>query len=601
MKVKFAGMLKGSLRGRLILCMLIVSLIPLLLADFVMYKGYIGIMHENVEKLTNANLEQTRTALDTWIDSYGDVIAQLYYNQDVKNNLQMYYEYNDETALESLDKEMSYLLYIKDYIMAITIITENGDSFFHDRITPFSSRSFWINHYSLSMSEIYDMTIKNSDTTYFSTQYAKTIPAKKYYLFHMAHALTYRCDGEEKQAAVIVSIDEQLLENVCNSATNNSDESMNFIVDSNGYVVSYTDSSYLSQQIDIEGLSESEKSDRYREFVNNTGVMGSKDIRVQYVQDETLEWDVINVSINDVYKSEVEKMQESVLTIALLVAFLTLVMIGFTIKYFMKNIDVVVDSMNKVEKGNADVRISGAEKMPREIATIAENLNRMLDKLEDSMESEKLMAERERVAEIAALEARINPHFLYNTLDTINWMAIEKNEIEISNAISALGKILRYGINDSNAVVTIRTEMEWLEQYIHLQQARLKDTFEFNVSVEPDVLEYKIHKLLLQPFVENSIIHGFAKKRGMHILSITIKQSDMLEISIGDNGGGMSEEQVEMINSGQFRHYDDKYHIGMENAFQRIKLYYGEEACVNVISESGQSTTVYIRLPKDEV
>ena len=601
MKLKFAGMLKGSLRGRLIICMLIVSLIPLLLADFVMYKGYIGIMHENVEKLTNANLKQTRTALDTWIDSYGDVIAQLYYNQDVKNNLQMYYEYNDETALESLDKEMSYLLYIKDYIMAITIITENGDSFFHDRITPFSSHSFWINHYSLSMSEIYDMTIKNNDTTYFSTQYAKTIPAKKYYLFHMAHALTYRCNGEEKQAAVIVSIDEQLLENVCNSAANNSDENMNFIVDSNGYVVSYTDSSYLSQQIDIEGLGESEKSDRYREFVKNTGVMGSEDIRVQYIQDETLEWDVINVSINDVYKSEVEKMQESVLTIALLVAFLTLVMIGFTIKYFMKNIDVVVDSMNKVEKGNADVRISGAEKMPREIATIAENLNRMLDKLEDSMESEKLMAERERVAEIAALEARINPHFLYNTLDTINWMAIEKNEIEISNAISALGKILRYGINDSNAVVTIRTEMEWLEQYIHLQQARLKDTFEFNVSVEPDVLDYKIHKLLLQPFVENSIIHGFAKKRGMHILSITIKQSDMLEISIVDNGGGMSEEQVEMINSGQFRHYDDKYHIGMENAFQRIKLYYGEEACVNVISESGQSTTVYIRLPKDEV
>ena len=601
MKLKFAGMLKGSLRGRLIICMLIVSLIPLLLADFVMYKGYIGIMHENVEKLTNANLKQTRTALDTWIDSYGDVIAQLYYNQDVKNNLQMYYEYNDETALESLDKEMSYLLYIKDYIMAITIITENGDSFFHDRITPFSSHSFWINHYSLSMSEIYDMTIKNNDTTYFSTQYAKTIPAKKYYLFHMAHALTYRCNGEEKQAAVIVSIDEQLLENVCNSAANNSDENMNFIVDSNGYVVSYTDSSYLSQQIDIEGLSESEKSDRYREFVKNTGVMGSEDIRVQYIQDETREWDVINVSINDVYKSEVEKMQESVLTIALLVAFLTLVMIGFTIKYFMKNIDVVVDSMNKVEKGNADARISGAEKMPREIATIAENLNRMLDKLEDSMESEKLMAERERVAEIAALEARINPHFLYNTLDTINWMAIEKNEIEISNAISALGKILRYGINDSNAVVTIRTEMEWLEQYIHLQQARLKDTFEFNVSVEPDVLDYKIHKLLLQPFVENSIIHGFAKKRGMHILSITIKQSDMLEISIGDNGGGMSEEQVEMINSGQFRHYDDKYHIGMENAFQRIKLYYGEEACVNVISESGQSTTVYIRLPKDEV
>ena len=125
MKVKFCRMLKGSLRGRLIICMLIVSLVPLLFADVIMYEGYVGIMHENVQKLTNANLEQTKTALDTWIDSYGDIISQLYYNQDVKNNLQMYYEYNNETALESSDKELSYLLYSKDYIMAITIINPN--------------------------------------------------------------------------------------------------------------------------------------------------------------------------------------------------------------------------------------------------------------------------------------------------------------------------------------------------------------------------------------------------------------------------------------------------------------------------------------------
>ena len=267
----------------------------------------------------------------------------------------------------------------------------------------------------------------------------------------------------------------------------------------------------------------------------------------------------------------------------------------------MKNINVVVDNMNLVGKGDTDVRIDIKSKMPREVATIAEHLNMMLDKLQYSMDNEKLLAERERVAEIAALEARINPHFLYNTLDTINWMAIDKNEIEISNAISALGKILRYGINDSNGIVTIATEMEWLRQYIHLQQIRLKDTFEFSIDVEPEVLQDNIHKLLLQPFVENSIIHGFANKPGIHRLNITIRRTDMLEISICDNGGGMKQEQVDMINSGQFRYYDDKYHIGMENAFLRIKLYYGEQARVNVVSENGKSTTVCIRLPKEEV
>ncbi len=592
----------NSLRGRFIICMLIASLVPVLLVDFVMYSRYIKIIQENVQKLTEANLEQTKTALDTWIDSYGDIMSQLYNNQDVKDSLQMYYEKTDKTgAGKDLDRELASLLFSKDYIMAITIITEDGDSFFHDRITPFSSYSFWINHYSMSMSEIYQMTVGNEGTTYFSTEYAKTIPAKKYYLFHMAHTITYTCLGVEYQAAVIVSIDEQLLENICNYDSGDTSENLNFIVDSNGYVVSYTDSSYLSRQIDVEGLSELEKEKRYADFVRETGVMGNDDIRTQVIHDDKFGWDIINVSLNDAYQSEIRKLQRFVILFAVMSGILAILIIIITIRYLMKNINVVVDNMNLVGKGDTDVRIDIKSKMPREVATIAEHLNMMLDKLQYSMDNEKLLAERERVAEIAALEARINPHFLYNTLDTINWMAIDKNEIEISNAISALGKILRYGINDSNGIVTIATEMEWLRQYIHLQQIRLKDTFEFSIDVEPEVLQDNIHKLLLQPFVENSIIHGFANKPGIHRLNITIRRTDMLEISICDNGGGMKQEQVDMINSGQFRYYDDKYHIGMENAFLRIKLYYGEQARVNVVSENGKSTTVCIRLPKEEV
>lgn len=582
--------------------MLMASLIPVLLVDVVMYSRYLNIIQENVQKLTEKNLEQTKTALDTWIDSYGDIMARLYNNQEVKNSLRVYYEEADKTgAREELDRELASLLYSKNYIMAITIITEQGDSFFHDRITPFSSYSFWINHYSMSMSEIYQMTVGNDGMTYFSTEYAKTIPEKKYYLFHMAHTLTYRCNGAERQAAVIVSIDEQLLENICNYDGGNTSDNLNFIVDGNGYVVSYTDSTYLSRRIDIEGMPEEEREESYAAFVKETGVMGNDDIRTQVIHDDTFGWDIINVSLNAAFQSEISRLQQFVIAFALLSGILATLIIIITIRYLMKNINVVVDNMNLVGKGDTDVRIDVNARMPMEIATIAKHLNMMLDKLKDSMNNEKLLAERERAAEIAALEARINPHFLYNTLDTINWMAIDKNEIEISNAIGALGKILRYGINDSDGIVTIATEMEWLRQYLHLQQIRLKDTFEFAIDVEPEVLQYSIHKLLLQPFVENSIIHGFANKAGIHRLSLTIRMSDMLEISICDNGGGMKQEQVDMINSGQFRYYDDKYHIGMENAFLRIRLYYGEQACVNVVSEKGKSTTVYIRLPKEEV
>lgn len=596
---------KRSFKVRLMVGMILATLVPIILVDFIMYNRYMSIIEENTYKLTRANLEQTMTALDVWIASYGDIMYQLYSDENVINDLRRYYDNigtkEAKEARESMDTELRSLLYTKEYIMAISIVTEEGDSFFYDRITPFSSHSFWINHYSMSMNQIYDMVTGNSDTSYFSTEYAKTIPSKKCYLFHMGHSMTYMAGGEEKTAAVIVSIDEQLLENICNTAGNEESLNRNFIVDKNGLIVSFPDSTFISQQLDVLNKSEEERKKIFHDFVENSGAFGSNDLETQFIHYDKLDWDIINVSSKNSYQAQISRVQQFVVTFAVLSCTIVVIILIVTIRYLMKNIDVIVDSMNMIEKGESNIRINKTQNMPSEVATIAEHLNRMLDRVQHSMENEKMLAERERVAEIAALEARINPHFLYNTLDTINWMAIDKDEEEISNAISALGKILRYGINDSNGVVTIATEMEWLKQYIYLQQTRLKDIFEYEVKVDEEALKCRIHKLLLQPFVENSIIHGFAKKKGPHKLRITIKLKDKLEISIEDNGGGMKKDQVDMINSGQFRNYDDKYHIGMENAFSRIKLYYGEESEVYVVSKSGECTTVFINLPKGEV
>ena len=117
----------------------------------------------------------------------------------------------------------------------------------------------------------------------------------------------------------------------------------------------------------------------------------------------------------------------------------------------------------------------------------------MMDELESSIKKEKEAYERQRNAEIAALEAQINPHFLYNTLDTINWMAIDRDEFEISNSITSLAAILRYGIDDSNAEVKIGREIEWLKQYLFLQQTRLKNAFECEINVSPEVVDWIIH------------------------------------------------------------------------------------------------------------
>ncbi len=588
----------SSLRTRLLVSMLFAALIPILVIDLIMYNRYLEIIQDNTRELTKANLSHIETSLDTWTDSYSDAMRQIYSNEDIREMLTEYYSsYADKDQIKAdIRQELKDILNTKDYIMSITIVTEDGQSFFYDRVTPFSYNPFWLHEYSMTMSEIYDIASESEDNTYLSTEYAKTGPNKNYYLFNMAHTMPYKAWTVEKKAVVIFSIDEQLLEKICNPSGYRQKDTVTFMVDGKGRVISYEDAQYLAGSI---GSSDSD----YIKFVRSTGVLKAENLYAEVRHDDKLGWDIVNVSVSNRYNDEIAQIQQMVISMAVGSAVLVVIIVLFTTRYLMSHVDRIADRMRLIEKGDMNVRIETTSRMPAELAAIAEHLNDMLDQLEVSMEKEKMLAEREKTAEITALEARINPHFLYNTLDTINWMAIDNDEIEISNAISALGKILRYGISNSNGIVSIATEMEWLKQYIYLQQTRLKDTFKFEIDVEPQVMQYNIHKLLLQPFVENSIIHGFKNKKQLHMLKISIKADDMLRITIEDNGVGMKKEQVDAINAGQFQHYDEydeKYHVGMENAFQRMHMYYGESVDIHIESEPGEGTTVYIILPKDE-
>ena len=253
--------------------------------------------------------------------------------------------------------------------------------------------------------------------------------------------------------------------------------------------------------------------------------------------------------------------------------------------------------MNVAGSGNFDTRVKIDNKMPREVELIATQFNDMLGKLGEAREKEKEANEKQRVAEIKALEAQINPHFLYNTLDTINWMAIDKNEFDISNAITSLATILRYAITRSNEMVEVRDEVEWLKKYIYLQQTRLKNTFRCEINVEPEVLDFKIHKLLLQPFIENAIIHGFEGMKREHILRLDMRlEGSFLCISINDNGKGIEAPMVDKFNSRDFRRLESE-HIGVENAISRLHMYYGEQISVKFASTFGEGTEVTILIP----
>lgn len=181
-------------------------------------------------------------------------------------------------------------------------------------------------------------------------------------------------------------------------------------------------------------------------------------------------------------------------------------------------------------------------------------------------------------------------------MDTINWLAIDEEQYEISNAINSLANILRYGIEGNHKPVPISKELDWLKKYLFLQQARVKKRILCTIKVEPQLKECYIYKLLLQPFIENAIIHGFRKEQEELELKVTIKESDeKLHITISDNGKGIKEEVLNEIKYGTM-----EGHIGISNAIERIKMYYGEEATIEINSVLEEGTEVIIRMPKVE-
>lgn len=599
-KVRTNGINKSSLQTKLIRLFFVTSIIPILLLSIFFYYNISDIIRKNTEELTINNLEQTASSLKLRLESYEDLLYQMYTDDSLVALVDKIN--NDEdlaVSVNQLRRLMRGLLYTKEHIRSITVITSKGEIITYDQLTSVTNRNSWIENFSLTKDQIYDEVSKDNYTHIFPTEFGTNFANEDFYLFHIAHRIIDYKDLQKKNGIVVISIDEDLLKEVC-LTHNDSEENtnnFNFIVDDKGRIISYINKELLTQKVVNPDAPIEERREAYLDFITSESFIEKEYITTYIYEEEELSWDIVNVSNQKMIMRKLNTQQK----IIIFVSFLSLVIVmGLTfllsnqLSYSIKS---VVTTMNVAGSGNFDTRVKIDNKMPREVELIAIKFNDMLGKLGEAREKEKEAGEKQRAAEIKALEAQINPHFLYNTLDTINWMAIDKNEFDISNAITSLATILRYAITKSNEMVEVRDEVEWLKKYIYLQQTRLKHTFRCEINVEPEILDFKIHKLLLQPFIENAIIHGFEGMKREHILKIDMKlEGSFLCITIKDNGKGIEASMVESFNNRDFKEPESN-HIGVENAISRLYMYYGEQISVKFASTLGEGTEVTILIP----
>ena len=599
-------MAKRSLRNRLISIFFLTSTIPLLCVGIFLSYNTVRMMRENTRTLTQQNLKQIDDNMNLLLDSYKDLVYQIYTDDDVVKWMESLNAGEDEAVtINQLRRYMNALLYSKDDIGAITVISDSGRMVTTHTLNAATYENPWLSQFHLDQLALYDTVSGENDYHIFPTEYATNFAGEDHYLFHIAHRIIDYRDLNRQCGIVIVSLDEDLLRKVLYMEEEEKEEkNYSFLIDRDCRIISGPDKSWVGETLaDSSGeYSEKALADGIQTFLKGRGIKAPVQYDVYTYSDKDLGWVIIKAISRLTFMQEVMKSLLIIGAIWLLLFGITVYLLWRQTEKLVSSVHTVTDAMKEAGAGDLSVQIPIEETLPLEIETVANEFNDTLRKLNISRQKEEEAAKNRQKAELKALEAQINPHFLYNTLDTINWMAIDREEYDISNAINSLAYILRYAISDYDGEVPVRDEVEWLKRYVYLQQYRLKNRFHCDISVSPEVQDWKIHKLLLQPFVENAIIHGFRYDQEEYLLEILFREEDdRLKIRITDNGAGFDTSVVDRIMRGEPALEDEKGHIGLENAILRFDMYTDGRGILKIDSHPGEGTTVEMVFPESDV
>lgn len=275
-----------------------------------------------------------------------------------------------------------------------------------------------------------------------------------------------------------------------------------------------------------------------------------------------------------------------------------LIVLGFVVIYvssylFTKRLSRLTDEMMKVSKGAFD-DLQLDTRSNDEIGEMNKVFQLMMRKLNKNIEEMSEMKSNEFAFRMKALQAQINPHFLYNTLSTINWMAMGIGADDISQTVNALAKYYRIALSNGKEIITVKEELDHIRHYVYIQQIRVKDNISFRFAVNEEALLHTTPKMILQPIVENAIIHGIEEHKKTGAIDISVcKRGEQIVFEVEDDGCGMDESLLAKLVSGH--HVSSGY--GLTNIDSKIKLYFGSEFGMSIASRAGAGTKVTIVIP----
>ena len=412
------------------------------------------------------------------------------------------------------------------------------------------------------------------------------------WVISMSRAVEITVGGSTEQAVLLIEMAYQGIEEVLDEVTLGNGGYI-YLMDSKGEIIWHPKFELIaSGRVKENNLVAAGYDDGSREEVFNGTSQTVVTKTVGYTG-----WKLVGVIKGTGISLNMLKTRLFIVFVILLIIFIVIIINSYISFRVTNPIRELEKSVKALEEGNldADIYMGGSY----EVQHLGKSVQDMKFRIKGLMQDIVNEHEEKRKSEFDSLQAQINPHFLYNTLDIIVWQIENEKQSEAVHTVTALARFFRLSLGKGKNIVTVKDEIDHVKNYLMIQHMRFKNKFDYEFDIAEDVLELPSLKLMLQPLVENAIYHGMEFMDGDGLIMVKAwREEDELYLSVADNGLGMTEDKVEMILTGKSSSGNGRGSgIGVKNVNERIKLYFGEAYGLTIDSEPDEGTKVTIHLP----
>lgn len=581
-----------SIRSRLLLYFLILILLPTSIISFTLYYKSTQIITDKINTSVEEKLSLINSTIVQKLEAINDIATEIYLNTDLLNILSSQHPY----GMSEIISEMSLVDKLLENYTATSISQSslvpriyivNRPEYimysFSDKVSDISliEKTAW--YMNLPHKERY--TVVGLDKISVSSNSLNTIKIAK---------RLYGLNDMRVQFGGVLTMDVEI--DYFNSILESSkptEGSSTYVLDSKNSIILSSDISRLGQNAGYESYVSrisTPSSGSYGSFIDKS-IPGN--ILVSYKKVAPLNWIIVSL----IPMSELNKELNSFNSIIFLVigacsifALFMALLLSDNISYPIRKL---VKSMGKVQSGNFDISLE--YKRNDEFAYLFNQYKKMVHDIKELINKLYDSEKNKRDAEMKSLQAQINPHFLYNTLDSVNWMAVEVGAENISTMVTSLSDFFRYSLSKGKNIIPLNDEKIQVESYLQIQKIRYQDKLDYHVEFTGDILGYLTVKLILQPLVENALLHGINKRRGMGIISVIgEKIENEIVIRVQDDGVGADVDELNSILEDE----NELTSFAIKNVNNRIKHTFGNKYGIRFYTnENSQGLTVVVRFP----